>query len=72
MTEEKKTKIYDLCTKRFQKSKPTTRFVAQGIGNIVAGFLAVPLGPLFDRALETDKIVGLKRHIQNCDVEIKL
>ena len=72
MTEEKKQKIYDLCTKLFQKSKPTTPFVALGIGNIVAGFLAVPLGPLFDRALETDKIVGLKRHRQDYDVEIKL
>ena len=55
--------IYDLCTKLFEKSKPTIRFVAQVIVNIVAGFPAVPLGPLFYRALETDKIVGLKRHV---------
>ena len=29
-------------------------------------------GPLFYTALETDKIVGLKRHTQNYDAEIEL
>ena len=70
LTEEKKN--YDLCTKLFEKSKPTIRFVAQVNGNIVANFLAVPLGPLFYRGLETDKIVRLKRHRQNYDGEIEL
>ena len=65
-------KIYDLCTKLFEKSKPTTRLVAQVIGNIVASFPAMPLGPLFYRALEKDKIVGLKRYKQNYDAEIEL
>ena len=46
--------------------------VAQVIGNVVASFPAVPLGPLFYRALETDKIVGLIRHMQNYDAEIEL
>ena len=32
----------------------------------------MPLEPLFSRALGTDKIVGLKRHRQNYDVEIEL
>ena len=32
----------------------------------------MPLGSLFYRALETDKIVGLKRYRQNYDAEIKL
>ena len=72
LTEEKKPKIYDLCTKRFEKSKPTIQFVAQVIGNVVTSFPAVPLGPLFYRALETDKTVGLKRHRQNCDAETEL
>ena len=63
LTEEKKQKIYDLCTKLFEKSKPTMWF---------ASFPAVPLGPLFYRALETDKIVGLKGHRQNYDDEIEL
>ena len=70
--QKKKTKIYDLCTKLFGKSKPTIQFVAQVIGNIVASFPAVPLRPLSYRALETDEIVGLKRHRQNFDAEIEL
>ena len=32
----------------------------------------MPLGPLFYRALETDKIVRLRRHRQNYDAEIEL
>ena len=35
LTEEKKQKLYDLCTKLFEKPKPTIRFVAQVIGNIL-------------------------------------
>ena len=46
--------------------------VAQVIGNVGSSFPAVPLGPLFYRALETDKIVGLIRHMQNYDAEIEL
>ena len=37
----------------------------QTIGNIIASFPTEPLGPLFHRALETNKIVGLKRQRQN-------
>ena len=65
-------KIYDLCKKLFEKSKPTARLVAQVIGNIVASFPAMPLGPLFYRAVEKDKIVRLKRYKQNYDAEIEL
>ena len=72
LTEEKKQKTYDVRAKRFEKSKPTPQFAAEVIGNIVASFLAVSLGPLLYRALETDKIVGLKRHRQNYDAGIKL
>ena len=32
----------------------------------------MPLGPLFYRTLETDKIVGLKRHRQNFNAENEL
>ena len=39
LTEEKKQKIYDLCTKHFEISKPTIQFVAQVIGNIIASQL---------------------------------
>ena len=38
----------------------------------MASFPAVPLGPLFYRALGTDKVVGLKRHRQNYDAETEL
>ena len=63
--------MYDLCTKLFEKSKSTIQFVAQAIGNIVASFPAVPLGPLLYRPLETGKIVGLKRYRQNYDGQIE-
>ena len=46
LTEEKKQKLHDICTKDFEKSSPTVRFVAQAIGNIVASFPVVQLGPL--------------------------
>ena len=71
-TEEKKQKNYDLSTKFFEKSKPTIRLVARVVGNTVASFPTVPLGPLFYRALETGKILGLKRYRQNYDAEIEL
>ena len=58
--EKKKQKIYDIYTKLFEKSKPTIRFVAQVIRNIVAILPAVSLRPLFYRSLEIDKILGLK------------
>ena len=72
LTEEKKQNVYDFCTKRIEKPKPTIRFVAQVIGNIAASFPAVPLGPLFYRVLETNKILGLKRDQHNYDAENKL
>ena len=71
LTEEEKQKKYDLCIKFFEKSKTTIRFVAQVIGNIAATFPVVPLGPLFYRPLETDKIVALKWHKRNYDAEIE-
>ena len=73
MTEQKEQKIYvTFLPNIFEKSKPTIRFVAQVIDIIVASFLAMSLGPLFYIALETDKIVGLKRHRQNFDAETEL
>ena len=70
LTEKKKQKLYELCTKLFERSKPKIRFVAQFISNINASLPAVLLRPLVYEVLETDKVVGLKRHRQNCDVEI--
>ena len=70
LTEKKKQKFYELCTKRFERSKPKIRFVAQVVSIIVASLPAVLLRPLIYGSLETDKIVGLKSHRQNCDAEI--
>ena len=71
LAEEKKKKLW-LITKLFEKSKPTIQFVAQFIGNIITNFPAVPLRPLFYRALGTDKIARLKMYRQNYDAEIEL
>ena len=71
-TEEKRQKNFDLCPKHFEKSKPNIKFVTQVICNIVASFPAVPLGPLFHRTFETDKIVRVKKLRQNHDTEAEL
>ena len=67
----KKQNIFDLCTKRFDKSNPKIWFVVQVIGNIAASYTSVPIGPLFYRSSELEKIVGLKRHRQNHDADIE-
>ena len=69
---KKKKWLYHHSTKFFEKSKPTIQFVTQVFGNIVATFPSVPLAALFYRALETDKIVGLKRYSQNYGAKTKL
>ena len=69
-TEKKKQKLYELCTKLFERSKPKIRFVAQVISNTVPSLPAVLLRPLVYGVLETDKIAGLNRHRQNSDAEI--
>ena len=69
LTEEKKQKNYNLCTSPFEKS---IRFVTQDIGNIVVNFPAVPLGPIFYGALETDRIISLKIHKQSYDTKTEL
>ena len=67
----KKQNIFDLCTKRFDKSNPKIWFVVQVIGNIAVSYTSVPIGPLFYRSSELEKIVGLKRHRQNYDADIE-
>ena len=47
ITEEKKNKIHNLCLEILQKEKITLRTLASVIGNFVACFPAVPLGPFF-------------------------
>ena len=39
------------------------------MSNIVASFPSVSLRPLYYGTLETNKIIGLKRHRQNYDAE---
>ena len=73
LTEEKKNKkCLTFVPNFFKKSKATIRFVAQVLGNIISSLSALPLGPLFHRTLETENIVGLKRHRQNYDAETEL
>ena len=59
ITEEKRNKIHNLCLEILQKGKITLHTLASVIGNFVASFPAVPLGPFFYRNLEHQKIKGL-------------
>lgn len=72
ITEDKKNKIYELCNKLLTSNKITIRMLASVIGNFVASFPAVPLGPFFYRKLEQQKIDGLKFNKGNFDANIKL
>ena len=72
ITEEKKSKIHNLCLETLQKEKITLRTLASVIGNFVASFPAVPLGPFFYRNLEKQKILGLKLHNSKFDANITL
>ena len=72
ITEEKKNKIHNLCLEILQKEKITLRTLASVIGNFVASFSAVPLGPFFYRNLEKQKILGLKLHNGKFDTNITL
>ena len=60
ITEEKKSKIHNLCLETLQKEKITLRTLASAIGNFVASFPAAPLGPFFKRNLEKQKNIRAK------------
>ena len=72
ITEEKKNKIHNLHLEILQKEKITLWTLASVIGNFVASFPAVPLGPFFYRNLEKQKILGLKLHNGKFDTNITL
>ena len=72
ITEEKKSKIHNLCLETLQKEKITLWTLASVIGNFVASFPAVPLGPFFYCNLEKQKILGLKLHNDKFDANITL
>ena len=72
LTKEKKEKIFTLCKSLRSDHIHTIRTIAKFIGNIVASFPAVTLGPFFYRSLELDKISALKYHKGNFDKPIHL
>ena len=55
ITLDKKYKIHNLFLEILQKEKITLRTLATVIGNFVASFPAVPLGPFFYRKFGTSK-----------------
>ena len=72
ITEEKKNKIHNLCLEILQKEKITLQTLASVIGNFLASFHAVPLGPFFYKNLEKQKILELKLHNGKFDANITL
>ncbi|XP_041482721.1 uncharacterized protein LOC121429644 [Lytechinus variegatus] len=57
---DKVNEVKKCCSDLLQTNLPSIRAVSRTIGKIVATFPAVQYGPLFYRALESDKIVALK------------
>ena len=53
-------------------NKLSTRDVAKPVGNLVATMEAVPLGPLYYRSLEIDKVNALKQYNGDFDANISL
>ena len=73
VTSDKKQKIKDLCIETLRHYSLSIRDVAKLIGNLIARFEAVsPLGPLYYRSLETDKINALKQYNEDFDANISL
>ena len=72
ITEEKKDEIHNLFLEILQKEKITFRTLAGAIENFVTTFPAVPLGPLFYRNLEHQKIIGPRLHNSKFDANIAL
>ena len=59
LTLEKKNKKINLYEENFREDAVTIRFLSKLIANLVATFPAVTLGPLYYKALETDKAKAL-------------
>ena len=72
VTSDKKQKIKDLCVKTLRHNSLSIRDLAKLIGNLIATFEAVPLGPLYYRSLEIDKINALKQYNGDSDANISL
>ena len=63
---EKKQKILNLCLEIYRKDVVTIRFVWKLLGNLIAAFLAITLGPFYWRLLERDKTKALQQSNENC------
>ena len=61
-TDEKKQKIMKTATKLLTEGSSTVRELAQFIGQVVACFAGVKLGPLWYRSMEHDKTRALKQN----------
>jgi len=72
LTTNKKQKILKLCIEILSSSTFKIQMLASIIGNLVASFPAVPLGRLFYRHLERDKIQALKHSKGNFNHIMKL
>ena len=72
LTLEKKEKILNLCHDILKEDVVTIRFLSKLIGNLVAAFPAVTLGPFYYRALEMDKAKALQLSNGNYDASVRL
>ena len=69
---EKKEQILNLCHEILKEDVVTIRFLSKLIGNLVAAFPAVTLGPFYYRALEMDKAKALRLSNGNYDASVRL
>ena len=72
MVPNKSNKIKVACHQLMSKAELTICDVASVVGLLVASFPGVTYGPLFYRALESDKIEALKYSARNLDGPIHL
>ena len=72
LTEEKKLKILKLCANIYNCRHITIRKLASLIGTLSSSFPGVQYGPLYYRALERDKTIGLAANQGNFQAKIKL
>ena len=72
LTLEKKDKNLNLCQEILREDAVKIRFLSKLIGNLVADFLAVTLGPFYYSALETSKAKALQESNGNYDASVRL
>ena len=72
LTLGKKEKILNFCHEILEEDVVTIRFPSKLIGNFVAAFPAVTLGPFYYRALEMDKAKALRLSNGNYHASVRL